>query len=98
MAEPTAAIGRGEPLEFVHRIWPAHPRHLAPIRAEVRRWLVPLALAGDAEDDLVLAVSEAASNCIEHAYRPATDQDTIEVTFEQCLKPNSSAWRRMTPT
>jgi serine/threonine-protein kinase RsbW len=65
----------------VHRIWPAHPRQLASLRAEVRGWLVPLALAGDTEDDVVLAVSEAASNSIEHAYTTATDQQTVDVTF-----------------
>jgi anti-sigma regulatory factor (Ser/Thr protein kinase) len=42
-------------------------------------WLEPLALPEDAEDDLVLAVNEAASNCIEHAYRPATVGDTVDV-------------------
>ena len=67
--------------EFAHRVWPAHPRQLAPLRAEVRRWLAPLALTGDAEDDLVLAVSEAASNCVEHAYSPPTADDTVELTF-----------------
>ena len=58
-------------LEFVHRTWPARPGQLAPLRAEVRRWLAPLGLPERAEDDLVLAVSEAASNCVEHAYRLA---------------------------
>jgi anti-sigma regulatory factor (Ser/Thr protein kinase) len=81
MGKPVAAIRRVEPAEFVHRIWPAHRRQLAPIRAEVRRWLAPLALAGDAEDDMVLAVSEAASNSVEHAYHPATAEDTVDVTF-----------------
>jgi serine/threonine-protein kinase RsbW len=47
----------------------------------VRRWLAPLALAGDAKDDLVLAVSEAATNSVEHAYIPATADDTVELTF-----------------
>ena len=81
MGEPTPGAAPGEPSEFVHRRWPAHPRQLAPLRAEVRRWLTPLALTGDAEDDLVLAVSEAASNSIEHAYMPPTADDTVELTF-----------------
>jgi LuxR family maltose regulon positive regulatory protein len=76
-----AAFGGGEPSEFAHRIWPAHPGHLARIRSEVRRWLGPLALAGDNEDDLVLAVSEAVSNSVEHAYGPATFDGTVELTF-----------------
>ena len=76
-----AAFGGGGPSEFAHRIWPAHPRHLARIRSEVRRWLGPLALAGDNEDDLVLAVSEAVSNSVEHAYSPATLDGTVELSF-----------------
>jgi anti-sigma regulatory factor (Ser/Thr protein kinase) len=30
---------------------------------------------------MVLAVSEAASNSVEHAYHPATADDTVDVTF-----------------
>jgi serine/threonine-protein kinase RsbW len=81
MRESTAGFGRGEPAEFVHQVWPAHSRQLAPMRAEVRRWLAPLALTGEAKDDVVLAVSEAAANCVEHAYIPATAGDTVELTF-----------------
>jgi len=47
----------------------------------MRRGLTPLALTGDAEDDLVLAVSEAASNSVEHACMPPTADDTVELTF-----------------
>jgi serine/threonine-protein kinase RsbW len=81
MGERTAGFGRGEPAEFVQQIWPAHSRQLAPLRAEVRRWLAPLALTGDAKDDVVLALSEAAANCIEHAFIPETADDTVELTF-----------------
>jgi serine/threonine-protein kinase RsbW len=76
-----AAFVGGEVSEFGHRVWPAHPRHLTPIRSQVRRWLGPLTLAGDTEDDLVLAVNEAAANSVEHAYRPAGSDDTVELTF-----------------
>ena len=81
MAESTPPAARGDPSEFVHRSWPAHPRQLAPLRGEVRRWLAPLALGEDAEDGLVLAVSEAASNTVEHAYTSPTADDTVELTF-----------------
>jgi serine/threonine-protein kinase RsbW len=81
MIEPAAAIGWAERSEFVHRSWPTYPRHLAALRAEVRRWLAPLALPGDAKNDLLLAVNEAASNCIEHASAPATVDGTVELTF-----------------
>jgi serine/threonine-protein kinase RsbW len=81
MGEPTPAAAQGESSEFMHRSWQAHPGDLAALRAEVRRWLAPFALAGDAEDDLVLAVNEAASNSVEHAYTPPTADDTVELTF-----------------
>ena len=81
MTESATAIGGAERSEFVHRIWPAYPRHLAALRAEVRRWLAPLALPRDAENDLLLAVNEAASNCVEHAYTPATVDGTVKLTF-----------------
>ena len=81
MGEPTPVAAPGEPSEFVHGSWQAHPGQLAHLRAEVRRWLAPFALTEDTEDDLVLAVSEAASNSIEHAYTPPTADDTVELTF-----------------
>jgi serine/threonine-protein kinase RsbW len=46
----------------------------------VRRWLAPLGLPGQTEDNLVLAVSEAASNCVEHAYSPPSAEDIVEST------------------
>src|SRR4051812_40479564 len=81
MGEPVPAAAQGESCEFVHRSWRAHPSQLAPLRAEVRRWLAPFALLEDAEDDLVLAVSEAASNSVEHAYTPPTGDGSVDVTF-----------------
>lgn len=65
---------------FVH-IWSADARKLAPIRARVHHWLAPLRLTTDAEDDIVYAVNEAVSNVVEHAYAPATGNDTIELSF-----------------
>ena len=50
---------------------------MAPIRTHVRGWLAPLVLPGDAEDDIVLAVSEAATNCVEHAYPAGTSGGTV---------------------
>jgi serine/threonine-protein kinase RsbW len=81
MAESRRPAAQGDRSEFVHRSRQAHPRQLAPLRGEVRRWLASLALSEDAEDGLVLAVSEAASNSVEHAYTPPTDDDTVELTF-----------------
>jgi anti-sigma regulatory factor (Ser/Thr protein kinase) len=75
---------RGSPqssyCEFVHLIWPADPVCLGAIRGEVRRFLAPLALTEAARQDLVLAVSEAATNAVAHAYAPATTRETVELT------------------
>jgi anti-sigma regulatory factor (Ser/Thr protein kinase) len=70
---------------FGHRVWPARAGALTLIRGEVRRWLAPLEVLPDAEADLVLAVSEAASNVIDHAYRTGDetgdDRAVVEVFF-----------------
>ena len=65
---------------YEHRSWPADPRQLGPMRAEVRGWLESSHLGEDLVDDLVMAVSEAVSNAVEHAYRPITAQSTVDLT------------------
>jgi serine/threonine-protein kinase RsbW len=73
MIKSTAAARRG--------IWPAQPRQLAPIRLELRRWLAPLAMTGETQEDMILAANEAAANSVEHAYPDATEDDTVELVF-----------------
>ena len=63
------------------QIWPADGRWLAAIRAALRGWLAAFTLSDELEDDVVLAVNEAASNCIEHAYAPETLDGTVELTL-----------------
>jgi anti-sigma regulatory factor (Ser/Thr protein kinase) len=67
--------------EYVHRSWHAEPAALRPIRDEVHRWLAPLELGRNTHGDLVYAVSEAATNAVEHAYQPVTDESVVEVSF-----------------
>ena len=69
------------PEAFAHRIWPANPCHMTTIRAEVAGWLNELPASPDIVNDLVLAVTEAVANCVEHAYHTSTEHSTIEVTF-----------------
>ena len=78
---PAARTSRAPPVAFVHEAWVADAGQLALIRGAVRRWLAPLGLAEDATSDLVLAVDEATSNAIEHAYRPSTTNDVVELTL-----------------
>jgi serine/threonine-protein kinase RsbW len=68
-------------LGYLYRVWSAHRRHLRSIRAQVHHWLAPLRFYEDTEDNIVLAVNEAASNAIEHAYAPATKDSTVELTL-----------------
>ena len=72
-----APTDKASQVAFVHQIWSAHPAQLAPIRAEVRRWLAPLGLSEDTDVGIVIAVNEAAANAIEHA----PPHDTVELTF-----------------
>jgi serine/threonine-protein kinase RsbW len=76
-----SGIGVGAGTAFKYQTWPADGRWLAAIRAALRGWLAVFALSDDLEDDVVLAVNEAASNCIEHAYAPETLDGTVELTL-----------------
>ena len=98
MCEADSAEVR-ELTEFVHRTWPANPHQLASIRTQIRGWLAPLGLTEESKEDLVLAVNEAASNSVEHAYLSPTPGDTVELTFwteahAVCLEiVDHGAWR-----
>ena len=60
-------------------IFPAAPIHLSGLRSRLREWLESLGLDGDDYDDVILAVNEAASNCIDHAY-PAGSTGSMTMT------------------
>lgn len=81
MDTPPGARSPAPRSEFVHRRWPAEPDRLVTIRAEVRLWLASLRLTDAAREDLLCAVSEAASNSIEHAYPAAAAANLVELTF-----------------
>ncbi|WP_447003310.1 ATP-binding protein [Saccharothrix isguenensis] len=50
--------------------FPARPGELAAVRARLDAWLAGEGLSEDDRYDLLIAVNEAASNAIEHAYAP----------------------------
>ena len=65
-----------EPLEVAVQ---ADASQLATLRRRLAGWLREAAGAGSAGEDVVLAGSEAAANCVEHAYRRhATGRDPHE--------------------
>ena len=80
MEHEFATASARAPVE-AHGVWAADPVHLPHIRAQTRRWLAPLALDEDTEQDLVLAVNEAASNTIEHAYTAADPANSVTMSF-----------------
>jgi serine/threonine-protein kinase RsbW len=65
--------------------WRAEPHELLAMRTTLRGWLVEFGIDADAEHVLVTAANEAATNSVEHAYRPpapSVDGQTFEVTLE----------------
>ena len=60
--------GPGVPLDLT---FPAVPASLAQIRAALRQWLRRVGADDTAVHDVLVAVGEATSNAIEHAYGPA---------------------------
>jgi PAS domain S-box-containing protein len=56
----------------------AVPPALSHVRGEMRMWLAAQGLPEPLHDDMVLAVGEACSNAIEHAYS-VTERDTVVV-------------------
>ncbi|GAA3462318.1 ATP-binding protein [Saccharothrix longispora] len=53
--------------------FPAQPTRLAAVRARLDSWLATSGLTEDDRYDLLIAVNEAASNAVEHAYPPGED-------------------------
>ena len=54
--------------EFLRLTVPAQAAGLAPLRRQLRRCLAPLPISAHRKDELLLAVSEATANCVDHAY------------------------------
>ena len=81
MSESAAVRRPIEMAGIMSRSWRASPSQLAAIRAELHGWLSPLGLTADGAQDVVLAVNEAVSNVIDHAYPAATVDDTVDVTL-----------------
>jgi serine phosphatase RsbU (regulator of sigma subunit)/anti-sigma regulatory factor (Ser/Thr protein kinase) len=61
---------------------PAEPQVLGGLRAALRRWLTAAGVAEDERQDLVLAVGEATTNVVEHAYGPEGGEVEVRATME----------------
>lgn len=89
-------------VEFRRVTMPAKGRHLAALRRDLRCWLAACPLTEDGVSALTLAVNEAATNAIEHAYAPA-DSGIVELAFwtepgAVCIEvADRGHWRRCLP-
>jgi anti-sigma regulatory factor (Ser/Thr protein kinase) len=61
---------------------PAEPHVLSPLRRTLRHWLEELGAGEDVAYDVLVAVTEAAANAIEHAYGPVDATFEFEATAE----------------
>jgi serine/threonine-protein kinase RsbW len=73
-------LARPDRTEYVHVTLPADPEHLPTLRHEVRRCLASLPMSQDRQEEVVLAVSEAGTNSVLHAYDP-DEAGVIELTL-----------------
>jgi len=64
--------------DFLDLRFPADSHEVAPVRHRLRAWLEAGGFGEDEASDLVLAVSEAVNNSVEHAY-PCPVRGTVEV-------------------
>jgi serine phosphatase RsbU (regulator of sigma subunit)/DNA-binding response OmpR family regulator/anti-sigma regulatory factor (Ser/Thr protein kinase) len=82
---------------------PAQPRELASIRLRVRRWLNGLDVPDDKIADIVLAVSELASNSCLHAYPPLSSGTvhiigSVEDDTGRIVVRDNGRWRASSPS
>ncbi len=84
----------------VHRValrLPAVPASLGEVRHTLRRWLAPKPLSEGDLSTLLIAVGEAATNAVEHAYGLADAVFSVEATDESGLLTitvsDRGAWR-----
>ncbi|MCX4095257.1 ATP-binding protein [Nocardia sp. alder85J] len=65
---PTARLRWVQSPAPLRLTFPAQPSALAPLRRTLRQWLTQAGLGADRTADMVLAVTEACTNAVEHAY------------------------------
>ena len=68
-------------VEFARVVHPARADEAARMRHEARDWLAGLELDQDARERVLIAVSEAVENAVEHAYPSDHAEGTVELTL-----------------
>lgn len=87
--DTVVVLARRVPEPFT-RSMPAAPEVLAPMRRAIAEWAAGCGLDVDAVTDLQLAVGEAVTNAVEHAYTggPEPGADAVALSLE--LRPDGS--------
>ncbi len=79
-----AALAAADPAQpTVYVTMDPTPAVLGPLRSQLMRWAADLGLTDVRRDDIVLAVDEAVSNAIEHAFEPPAEAGTVTL-FAGC--------------
>lgn len=60
------------------RLFEAHPAAPSLLRRSFRAWLRKVHWPGDHAEDLVMAVNEAVTNAVEHAYPPVDPDEDLD--------------------
>ena len=66
-------------VEFARAVRPARPDEATTMRHEAREWLAGLDLDQDVRERVLMAVSEAVENAVEHAYPEG--EGSVELTL-----------------
>ncbi len=76
---------------------PAVPASLQPLRQTVRTWLSDLGADRVPAEDLLLAIGEAVTNAVEHAYGPRPEEVVLSLVAEDdlaiCTVSDTGRWR-----
>jgi anti-sigma regulatory factor (Ser/Thr protein kinase) len=76
IVQRSPSAGEQRPLELHLE---AHPASLARFRSAARPWLARTGASAEAVEEVLLAVGEAASNAVEHAYGPDGGAVTVQL-------------------
>lgn len=91
-----ALQGTPPPAELALRL-PAEPRVLSEVRRTLRRWLHERGVSAEVLSEVTIAVNEACTNAIEHAYSPAPADFELEARADDdeltVIVRDSGSWR-----
>ncbi len=84
-------------------LFPADAHQLARVRTAMRRWLEPITIDSKQAGDIILALNEAVSNAVTHAYRGDDEPRAVSVDARvdgnelTVVVADRGVWRRRRP-